>query len=184
MEINQYSNEYEEQYIQLYIDTWKAEPYGEKFIKENISNHLVKNSGYLFLLVEKNEVIGFVGGRPLNHFCDFYNDEQLIKKVNTEKAFYIDELGVKIEFRKLGLGTLLTNFLISNARSKGYNEFVLRTHRSYSNPALKLYFNLGFNPRTLQNGEAHLVDTLQTRIDDRPDIDSRVYFYRTYKEVR
>lgn len=180
MEIKQYDKKYLEQYCKLYIETWKAEPYGEVFTVEEAQVSLAQNIDYQYLLLNGEEVIGFVSGRPLNRFCDFFDDSVLPKSIDRSQTFYISELSIKSEYRKLGLGLVLINFLIAAARQDGYSQFVLRTYQSFTNPALPLYYKLGMKTKLTRTGDVHQVEIFQTRIDSRPVIDSRIYFYKTF----
>ena len=181
MEIKQYTKKYLNQYCKLYIETWKEEPYGEIFIGQEVQTTLEQNQQYQYLLLRHEEVIGFVSGRPLIQFCDFFDNSLLIQKINMNKAFYISDLSIKSDYRKLGLGAVLINFLIAAARADNYSEFVLRTHQSFTNPALSLYYNLGMKTRLTKTGKVHQVKVSQARIDNRPVTDSRIYFYKVFK---
>jgi ribosomal protein S18 acetylase RimI-like enzyme len=174
--IKSYSEKYQASYCNLYIETWKAEPYGELFTNDEIVDHMVKNSRYHYLLVEEetDTLLGFVAGRPLVNDCPFFLNETNIDLTNT---FYIDELGVLDAHRKRGWAQTLMRYLMSCAREQGFEQFVLRTHSGESNPALKLYDRLGFKTRPTSSGEIHGVATQQTRIDSRPQSDLRIYFY-------
>jgi ribosomal protein S18 acetylase RimI-like enzyme len=177
--ITKYSESYQKKYCDLYITTWKIEPYGERFSREEIVAHLVKNRDYLYLLIEEETdlVKGFVGGRPILSECQFFINET---GIDMNKAFYIDELGVDEKHKKLGWGAILTHYIISCAREDNFNQFVLRTHSSESNPAIKLYQKLGFITKLDKQGIVHGVETQQTRVDDRPDKDFRYYLYQWF----
>lgn len=179
--IIKYSKIYKEQYCDLYIATWKVEPYGEKFTREEITTSLESNKDFLYLLIEEksNKLIGFVGGRPISHECDFFINEAS-PPIEMEKGFYISELGVDEAHKRYGWGQMLTAFLISSAREKGFSQFVLRTHADHSNPAIGLYYKLGMKPRKTKEGKVHGVETTQSRIDERPEQDFRIYFYKTF----
>lgn len=178
-----YSGNYEKQYCDLYIKTWKVEPYGELFTPEEIVNHLGSNQDFLYLLIEgeNGNLVGFVGGRPISQDCDFFVNEAL-PPIEPRKAFYIDELGVEETHKMYGWGKMLMTFLIACAREKGFSEFVLRTHGDPGNPAIKLYEKLGMKQRTTKEGKVHGVETSQRRIDGRPEQDFRPYFYKTFPE--
>ena len=181
-EVIRYSDSYEKRYCDLYIATWKVEPYGEAFTSEEIVNHLGSNKDFLYLLVEKgsDKVIGFVGGRPVSHECDFFVNEAS-PPLEIDKAFYIDELGVDETHKLCGWGLMLMSFLISSARKKGFSQFVLRTHADHSNPAIGLYYKLGMKPRRTKADKVHGVETTQRRIDGRPETDFRIYFYKSFQ---
>lgn len=160
----------------MYIETWKVEPYGELFTKDEIVAHLVKNSGHHYLLVEEetDSLLGFVAGRPLLSDCPFFLNAC---NVDLKTTFYIDELGVRDAHKKRGWAQALMRYVMSCAREQGFKQFVLRTHSSESNPALKLYDRLGFRTKMTSSGEIHGAATRQTRIDSRPETDLRIYFY-------
>lgn len=177
--IKKYSEIYQKQYCDLYIATWKIEPYGELFTEEKILKHLNYNLDFLYLLIqEEKNVIGFVGGRPISDYCEFFINEAC-PPIEMKKGFYIDELGIEASHKRHGWGQTLMEFLFSCARESGFTEFVLRTHADPSNPAIKLYDKLGMKPRKTKFGKVHGVDTPQTRIDSRPEEDFRIYFYKT-----
>lgn len=177
--IKKYSESYQKQYCDLYITTWMIEPYGELFTQEGIVAHLVKNKDYLYLLIEEesDQVIGFIGGRPVLHECQFFINET---GIDMSKTFYIDELGLDEKHKRRGWGEMLTHYIISCARENDFNQFVLRTHGSESNPAIKLYEKLGFTTRVGKDGKVHSVETEEKRIDDRPEKDLRPYYYKSY----
>lgn len=183
--IIEYTDNYQEAYCDLYIQTWKSAPYLEVFTKEEIINHLDSNKGFLYLLVENssNRLIGFVGGRPISHKCDFFKNEA-VNPINISKGFYIDELGVEELHRKSGWGTMLMEFLICSASEKGFNQFVLRTHSNHSNPAISLYYKLGMKPQKIASGEVHGVDTQQMRTSGQVEKDFRIYFYKIFSQAK
>ena len=165
----------------MYIASWKAEPYFESFTNEEVLSHLVYNKDFLYVLIEEstNKLIGFVGGRPIAYNCNFFLNEAE-NPIDIDKGFYIDELGIEQSHKKNGWGLMLMQFLICSATEKGFHHFVLRTHATHSNPAIGLYYKLGFKPRTTQSGNVHGVIVDQQRIGHHPDRDFRIYFYKEY----
>jgi ribosomal protein S18 acetylase RimI-like enzyme len=180
MKLIKYSERYEKQYCALYIKTWKVEPYGEKFTSKEIVRHMTGNKDFLFLLIEEesDRIIGFVGGRPISRECGFFKNDAIPPVV----TFYIDELGIEKTHKRLGWGEVLMRFLIATAREAGFSQFVLRTHRDHSNPAIGLYYKLGMKPRITKSGKVHGVWTQQRRIDGRSKQDFRIYFYQTFSQ--
>jgi ribosomal protein S18 acetylase RimI-like enzyme len=178
--IEPYSSAYEQQYLALYIATWQDEPYRELFSPAEVLDNLAKNLRFLYLLVDDHdEVIGFVGGRPLSQSCEFF-DNKCVPSIDRDVSFYIDELGIAKTRRGAGFGAKLTEFLIGAARDAGYSQLVLRTHASESNPAMVLYERLGFERRNTITGTDHVVDTTQIRVDQKtPETDPRIYYYKT-----
>jgi len=168
----------QDQYIALYIDTWQRNPYRELFTRDEVLASVEINRQFLYLLVDGGAVLGFVGGRPLSQ-CDFF-DYACVPPVDSEKGFYIDELGVDFAHRKSGFGQKLTEYLIEVARLKEFNQFVLRTHQSPENPAARFYERLGFETRLNMDGQVHGIDTQHRRVDTAtPEVDFRVYYYKT-----
>lgn len=180
--IIQYTDKYQKAYCDLYIATWKEPPYLEFFTSEEIIKHLGSNKDFLYLLIEEatDKAIGFVGGRPIAHKCDFFINDS-VKPIDISKGFYIAELVVEETHKKHGWGYMLMQFLICNAREKGFNQFVLRTHSNHSNPAIGLYYKSGMKPQKMATGEVHGVDTEQRRITGKVEKDFRIYFYKTYQ---
>lgn len=178
MSIIRYSKKYEEKYHSLYRETWKVEPYGELFSDSEITESVDKNKSFLYLLINDNSdsVIGFVGGRAISD-CSFFDNKP---KLDLQTVFYIDELGIEKEHKRLGWGATLTQFLINTARESGFSQFILRTHASHINPAISLYYKLGFKTMKTDTGDIYGIDTQQTRIDGRADTDFRIYFYKQY----
>jgi ribosomal protein S18 acetylase RimI-like enzyme len=180
--IEPYSHAYQEQCVSLYIATWQEAPYRERFTPDEVNESLTRDEGFVYVLIDdRNDVIGFVSGRPLARDCEFF-DDGCVPPVNRDVAFYIDALGIDKARRESGFGVTLMHFLMSVARDAQFSQFVLRTHASASNPATPLYERLGFERRrtTGGRGQDHGVDTRQTRIDrDTPETDFRFYYYKT-----
>jgi len=176
-----YLDEYKAQYCYLFSATWMGEPYGEIFTEEEILKSLNENKNFLYILLgnENDEIMGFVGGRPLADNCSFFLNES-ITPISFQSAFYISELVVAEKQRRCGWAHPLTLFLVSAARVQGYNQFVLRTHSDPNNPAQRLYRKLGFETRNILDGNLHGIITEQSRIDSRPTSDFRIYFYKEY----
>jgi len=178
MDIRPYSSEYLEAFCDLYISIWRAEPYGELFTTAEVKRHMWKNERFLFLLVDDGTLVGFVGGRPVAHFCDFF-DNRCVPSVSLTSGFYIDELGVAPAFRGRGRGSALMRWVMGSAANTGFTEFVLRTHADKQrNPAMPMYSRLGFEERLDDQGTVHSVPVKQARIDSRPDVDIRTYLYK------
>ena len=177
-----YNESYFPQYAALYHKTWLAEPYGELFTDDEIEQHLPKSFEYLFLCInaENNQVIAFAGGRPLQE-CDFFENKT---GLDIHACFYFNELGVDENYRQLGLGEKMSNYLTNQALKNGFTGILLRTGHHNDNPAIKFYQKLGFKLLQLSDGSIYGINTRQNRIDNRPDTDFRPYYYRQYPSLQ
>lgn len=180
LSIAPFSDDWLDQYCNLYIETWKSEPYGELFCREDVLNQL-SHGDQVFLLLNDADLVGFVGGRPLGRNCDFFRNEGR-ETLSVDNTFYISELSVKQEFRRFGFGYMLMRLAFSEAKLSGYSSFLLRTHACADNPAKSLYRKLGMNPQRNLADEILSIPVDQERIDDRPRVDERVYYLKTEKD--
>lgn len=95
----------------------------DNFYKEWISKNVKGRTNENYVAIYEKEIIGFIFGNK---------DD---KKIN------IDLLWVSENFRKLGIGKLLIQFLIKNNKC---NEINVKTQVN-NFPAIKLYTKMGFN---------------------------------------
>jgi ribosomal protein S18 acetylase RimI-like enzyme len=110
--------------VSLYKEIWKEPPWNESFWTDKMVNEDIdyaKNQGDFIgkLATNSMNVVGFTWGYrlPLDKFpfLDFKN------------SIYVDELAVRKDFRKKGIGTRLTEMIIEDARRLGYDNVALRT---------------------------------------------------------
>jgi ribosomal protein S18 acetylase RimI-like enzyme len=82
-------------------------------------------------------IVGFTWGYelPIQKF-------PFLSKLVDKKSIYIDELAVKKEYRRKGIGKALTNSLIEDAKNLLYESVVLRTN--INSIAYLFYLALGF----------------------------------------
>lgn len=170
-----FEKDYLNDYVGLYITTWREEPYGEDFSPNDVYLQ-IDNGDQIYLLVSDRSLVGFAGGRPLAQNCEFFEKPKNFV-VGIEDVFYISELAVRKDYRSCGFGNLLMQFLISAAKSQGFNHIVLRTHASPANPAVPLYYKLGMKPLLRDLRTVHSVSVKQKRIDARLTSDNRVYYH-------
>lgn len=65
-------------------------------------------------------------------------------------AYYIDELGVAMRFRRSGVGKKLSEVLLKEAERLGYKKVVLRTDKK-AEAAISLYKRLGFKDLSVRD---------------------------------
>jgi len=135
----------------LYCQIWQEPPWNEDFwTKEKVVSDFDQQMSYDgaigFIAIEEEEVIGFVWGYLVdkekmraicgNQSLDFHFSKG-------EKIFYIDELGVAKNKRKVGIGSALTFFLIREVKLQGIRKILVRTDKQ-AVEARKLYRKFGF----------------------------------------
>ena len=126
--------------VKTYKRTWREWPWNEYFWTDKMVNedidYAIKQEDFISkLAVKRNNVKGFTWGYSL--------PQEKFQFLNLDEAVYIDELAVETEFRKKGIGTRLTEMLISDARKLGYDTVTLRT--DINGGAYKFYLDLGFD---------------------------------------
>jgi ribosomal protein S18 acetylase RimI-like enzyme len=145
-----FEEKYRNSLVKLYIEIWKEPPWNEFFwtpelVNEDINFGLSQKDFVGILAINPNEeVIGFTWGYklPLEKF-------PFLKNVVEEKTFYIDELGVRADYRKRKIGTLLTNKLTEEVVKLGYETLVLRT--DVNSGAYIFYKKLGFEDLNIRD---------------------------------
>lgn len=125
--------------VKLYKEVWKEPPWNEYFWTDKMANedidYALKQKDFISkLAVNTNIVKGFTWG--------YFLPKEKFQFLNLDEAVYIDELAVKKELRKIGIGTRLTEMLINDARKLGYDTITLRT--DINGGAYKFYLDLGF----------------------------------------
>jgi ribosomal-protein-alanine N-acetyltransferase len=91
-----------------------------------------------FVAKSENEVVGYTIGKIKNG-------------ASRKPVAEIVSLAIKPDFRQKGIGTMLTNFLISHFKKRGVKEIFLEV-RTANETAISFYKNLGFKIlKTLKN---------------------------------
>ena len=102
-----------------------VEEYDEEVLK-NCKKEIIDKGGYIFFAIYNSNVLGTMALIPRD-----------------EKVFELNKMAVKKEFRGMGIGHQLIEFIIDFAKAKNYNSLIL-----YSNTVLKnsihLYNKFGF----------------------------------------
>jgi ribosomal protein S18 acetylase RimI-like enzyme len=136
---------------QLYCEIWKEPPWNENFWKtEKVVNEIRSQMNYPgaegYLAFENCEVIGFTWGYQidLKDMVEISGSQEInFLFENGNKIFYVDELGVKKEYRHNEIGKGLTERILLSAKKNGSNLAILRTDKK-AGAAKKLYRKIGF----------------------------------------
>lgn len=102
---------------------------------------------------ERTSVIGFTWGYSVSREdLREISGGNLLGSIfgNGKSVYYIDELGVSLNFRKYGIGKRLSTLLLEEAFSMGFRKVVLRTHKE-AEEAIRLYKSLGFRDLTIED---------------------------------
>lgn len=133
----------EEKVIDLYIEVFSEPPWNESWRTEEVRKDIEYGKSQKdfvgYIAVDSNDnVIGFTWGYalPLEKFPFLSN---LVREV---PYFYVDELAVKRDYRRRGIGRSLTLALLREAKEKDYKYAILRT--DVRGGAYKFYEKLGF----------------------------------------
>jgi ribosomal protein S18 acetylase RimI-like enzyme len=132
--------------VKLYKDVWKEPPWNEFFwtdemVDEDI-NYALKQKDFIGkLAVNSGNVKGFT--------WEYSLPKEKFQFLDLNEAVYIDELAVRKDFRKMGIGTRLTDMLINDARKLGYETVTLRT--DINGDAYKFYLDLGFRDMNIKD---------------------------------
>lgn len=102
----------------------------EKTTNEKVERFLEKNNNYLIAYLENKKVIGFVLAYKLQRY-DEKND-----------MIYIHEVGVLEEYRRLGIGKKLMEYVKDICKEENLSKIFLITNKS-NIPAVSLYESSG-----------------------------------------
>ncbi len=142
-DIRPYSESDLKQLTEIYKAVFAEPPWNEtwndKQVKEDLELAVSQPLPVILVAEDDKEIIGFTWGYKLP-FEKFY----FLKGKVSEKASYIDEIAVKKEKRRKGIGTLLGEKYIEIARQQGTQEIVLRTDERCKG-SMSLFWNLGFD---------------------------------------
>ncbi len=95
-----------------------------------------------------------LSGNRITYICkdgdEFIGKISLVQEMNDldytiqNQRVYVSHLIVKPEYRRLGIGKMLINFITDKAKELGYTEMSIGVDLD-NYPALKLYIDCGFN---------------------------------------
>ena len=122
-----------EEIIDLFIDTYKKEPWNENWdkniAKEKINDFLNNNLSENYCINNENKkIIGVLFGRR-NYFID-------------RKELYIDEFFIDYNYQRKGIGKKFMEYIEKEIKQKGYTSIILLTKKSF--PSEHFYTNSKF----------------------------------------
>ena len=102
-------------------------PYYEEWSEDEIREEYEFNleKGNIFGCFYNNECVGLVTLVPAN------SQEHPIRFEEPEKALYISNLIVRVEYRYHGFGTQITEFAVNFAKENGYKNIYFRYRESH-----------------------------------------------------
>jgi len=144
----------------LYCQIWKEPPWNEDFwTVEGVMNDLEEQSQKpnAIVLATTNgnqEIIGFTSGYEIN-IVDISEISGIPREtweniIGGDNLFYIDEFGVKKDYRKHGVGGILVQRLLEEIAKRNIRSITLRTDIS-AIPARKVYSVAGFKELPLRD---------------------------------
>lgn len=134
------------EHISYQVQEWEKQYYpGRALSKEVISRHVrrlitsIRNSkGVILVAVIKDKCVGYIVGTVHKDF------------LNTEETFYVKDMGIDKEYRRLGIGTTLLKHVEQIAKEKfGLKKLMIGVICG-NDGAEKLYRRLGFTPYGLE----------------------------------
>ena len=145
-----------EQWANLYCEIWKEPPWNEDFwqpaeVIVDFQKEMRNPNAEAFLAIADSRVVGFTHGYSVSkEELRVIAGNDLLDSLfeNTERVYYIDELGVQKDFRGKGLAKKLSQNLIHAASVYGLTKVVLRTDVQAPS-ARHVYQKLGFNELTV-----------------------------------
>jgi N-acetylglutamate synthase-like GNAT family acetyltransferase len=106
---------------ELYIETYKQEPWNENWnkeiarerIKDAIENNIAEN----YCVNKDNKIVGVMFGHR-NYFID-------------EKELYIDEFFIGHKIQRKGIGKYFLEYIEKDIKQKNYSSMVLLTKKAF-----------------------------------------------------
>lgn len=114
--------------IQQWTDEWQI---------TDIRSYVLNNEVYI-MKKDYGKIIAICCLKRENHFTDAF-----INAINNEDALYLTKLAILPEFQKKGIGAVMVNMIIDQARARFHKNIVLDCYQG--NEKLKTFYkNLGF----------------------------------------
>lgn len=133
-------------WAQLYCDIWLEAPWFEDFWKpeeviKDFRSEMSRQNAAGFLALDDDKVIGFTHGYSVDRAeMQAITGNSLLDPFVVGRAFYVDELGVDLRYRGMGISRQLTTHLLN---AVGTSAVLLRTDKN-AFVARALYQKLGF----------------------------------------
>lgn len=141
-----------ERCAELYCSIWKEPPWNEDFwrpkeVEQTMLKELEKDEAVaIFGIAETFDVYGFTWGYKVDieAMGIIAGHDELDKRFAPDsKVFYLDELGVRYDQRRHGVGEFISRLLLREIAEKRFTSVILRTDVR-AVPARNLYGKLGF----------------------------------------
>lgn len=137
-------------FISLYKDVFAGHPYYEsytdEYVEREVWNRHFENEGWIFLaILPDDSVIGFGCAVPtINSWecAEFLLQNEKMLPFKIEESCYMSEIGVKSDYRNLGIGTRLIKARTEYAKENGFDFYVMRTAQVGSN-SINMYKKFG-----------------------------------------
>jgi N-acetylglutamate synthase-like GNAT family acetyltransferase len=118
---------------ELYIETYKKEPWNENWkkeiAKERIKDFIENNTAENYCINNENRIIGAMFARR-----NYYKDR---------KELYIDEFFIEYGNQRKGIGKFFMEYIEKDIKQKNYSSMVLLTKKAF--PSEIFYQNIGFS---------------------------------------
>lgn len=171
----------------LYHDCFKNHPYYEDFSSPDdrdkvfdIFIALMSNGLVFFATNNRDQLIGFGGGHPLNHEHEICAAVRFPSSIQPAKTFYQAEVGVRDDYRRHGVGRALVMARLERLDPEKYDGVIMRT-QEHNLVSQGLYRSLAFD---VMPGISQ--EVINKRKDpnnpDGPPIvysDTRIFMYKT-----
>lgn len=173
------AEEHVEGFVEAYKEAFGGPPYGESYTTDEVIDdvwtpHL--QDGVTFLAIDSSKVVGFGCATPVTkaeHDVQKYLSEHATSfDFDTEKAWYMSELGVLESHRRQRIGISLVKHRLEAITAIGDTDYVFRTAAEGSN-SIDLYKNIG---ATVLPELQSVADSDQVKVNGSRSV-ARVYLY-------
>jgi len=135
----------------LYCEIFSEKPWSENHqpeeVEKYIEEHFKKENAIFFSALNEAKVVGFIWGYEIK-MTDLGRSSRFSPKLATffpknGKVFYLQEIGVKREYRCQGIGKSLMEKILSKMKEMGAKVVILSTNFN-AKPAVFLFSKFGF----------------------------------------
>lgn len=142
-------------WAQLYCKIWQEAPWFENFWKpeeviQDFRSEMSRQDAAGYIAVDGDEVVGFTHGYSVNKIeLRAITGNDLLDPFVIDRVFYVDELGVDLKYRGVGISRELTTHLL---RAVNISTVLLRTDKN-ALAARALYQKLGFRELSIHDSK-------------------------------